>query len=258
MNRIILILSLLFVYHIYLPVLVNGQTGNSFDQFKDDISDKLPPLSVLIDSAIVNNANVQYKDQQLIINECKLRAKRVEWTRNFGLQANTGYGNLYNYTSSTTGGIDPIPTTSNRSQSQYNAAVYINMPINLFVDRKNQIKIAKIEIEQAQSLATAQRDELRQQIILQYNDLILKQRLFKIKVKNLETVKINMQMVEKQFLNGIVTITDYTRMLGDVAGLETDFEKARMDFVTSYMILEVIVGMKFHLVKTIPETYDHN
>jgi outer membrane protein TolC len=256
--RIILILSFFFLFQLTVPKLSYSQSENTFDQLKDDISDKIPSLSVLIDSAILHSANVQFKNQQLIINEYKLRAKRLEWSRNIGLQANTGYGNLYNYTSTSTGSIDPVPTNSNRSQKQYSTSVYINLPLNTILDRRNQIKITKTELDQAKSSVQALHDEIRQQVIVNYNGLILKQRVFKIKVKNLETVKINMQMVEKQFLNGVIPLTEYTRMLADVAGLETDFESAKMDFLTSYMLLEEIVGMKFNLVKTTQETYDHN
>lgn len=256
--RLLIILFLLFLIYVCLPASGYGQTGNSFDQVKDDISDKLPPLSVLIDSAIANNANVRFKDLQLAINEYKLKSKRVEWTRNFGLQANTGYGNLYNYSSTTTGSIDPVPSATSRSQAQYNVSAYISLPFFTIADRRHQIKIAETEIEQAKSMALVQRDEIHQQTIIQYNDLIVKQRLFKIKAKNIETVKVNMQMVEKQFLNGVTPLTEYTRMLGDVARTEADFETSRMDFLTAYMILEVITGIKFNLIVTEPETYGHN
>ena len=252
------LLPILLFFQFSMPGTGYAQSEKSFDQLKDDISDRLPPLSVLIDSAIIHSANVKFKDQQLIIDECKLKAKRIEWSRNLGVQANSGYGNLYNYSSTSTGSIDPIPTTSSRSQVQYSASVYVSLPLNLFLDRKNQIKIIATELEQAKSSAVAQRDEVRQQVIINYNSLILKQRIFKIKVKNLETVKINMQMVEKQFLNGVIPLTEYTQMLGNVAGLETDFESARMDFLTAYMILEEIVGIKFNLIKNTQETYDRN
>lgn len=256
--RISAVLSFLLFMLFGLPELMYSQEGNSFDQFKDDISNRLPPLSVLIDSAILHNGNLEYKDKQRIINECKLRSKKIEWTRNFGVQANIGYGNLWNYSSSSSGSIDPVPSTSSESQTQYNGAIYMNLPFSTLADRKNQIKIARTEMEQAQSAVSAQRDEIRQQVIVFYNDLILKQRLFKIEVRNLETVKINMQMVEKQFSNGVISLTDYTRMLGDVSHLETSYETARMDFLSAYMILEVVVGMKFNLVKTTPDTYEHN
>lgn len=256
--RLSVILFLFFLIQFSLPVSVQGQKGKPFDQLKDDISDKLPPLSVLIDSAIANNANVRFKDLQLTINEYKLKSKSIEWTRNFGLQANTGYGNLYNYSSTTTGSIDPVPSATSRSQAQYNFSAYFSLPFFTFADRKNQIKIAKTEIEQAKSMALMQRDEIKQQTILLYNDLILKQRLFRIKVKNLETAKVNSEMVEKQFLNGIIPLTEYTRMLGDVSRLETDFETSRMEFLSAYMILEVIAGMEFNLIQTTSENYGYN
>lgn len=256
--RILVILFFAFLFQFTAPVLSYGQTENSFDQLKDEISEKIPPLSVLIDSAIAHSAAVQFKDQQIMIDEYKLRSKRLEWSRNMGLQANSGYGNLYNYTTTSTGSIDPVPTNSNRSQSQYSASVYVNLPLNTVLDRKNQIKITQLELEQAKSSVQVVHDEIRQLVIENYNSLILKQRLFQIKLKNLETVKINMQMVEKQFLNGVTSIAEYTRMLADIANLETDYEKSKMDFLNSYMMLEEIVGMKFNLVKTTQESYDHN
>ena len=62
---------------------------------------------------------------------------------------------------------------------------------------------------QAQSMTEVQRDETRQLVIRQYNDLILKQRLLRIKSKYPEALRINMQMVEKEFTNGIISVTEY-------------------------------------------------
>jgi outer membrane protein TolC len=258
MLRIIVIFSLLFSLLLSISGSVSGQTGNTFDIAKDDISNSLPPLSMLIDSAIGQNATVQNKDLQILINTYNLKSKRNEWTRNVGIQSNTGYGNSYNYATSTSGSIDPVSSIANRSQTQYNASVYLNMPFFTLVDRKNQIRIAKVEIEQSQTEALALRDQIRKDVMEFYNNLILYQRLFQIKVKNLETVKLNMQMIEKQFLNGVIPLTEYTKMLVEIARVESDFETTRMDFLSSYMILELITGMKFNLVLTVPETDEHN
>jgi hypothetical protein len=59
-------------------------------------------------------------------------------------------------------------------------------------------------------------------------------------------------MVEKEFLNGVIPLTEYARMSGIVSGSEAEFENARMAFMTAYMLLEEVVGMKFNLVNTIP------
>ncbi|MHC1774083.1 MAG: TolC family protein [Lentimicrobium sp.] len=241
-----------------MSTAVYPQEGSLFDPLKDDISSSIPPLEVLIDSAISNNPQIHYRDQQININEFKLRSKRVEWTRNIGIQANTGYGNLYNYSSTSTGAIDPAPIASVRSQTQYSALFYINFPISTIVDRNNQIRLAKSEISQAQEMVLQQQNELRQIVILQLNDLILNQRLLVLRSKKLESVKANMQMGETQFVNGVIPLSEYTQLSAGVSDAEIDFEKARMDFLDSYMILEEIVGFKFNLFKTSQGNDEHN
>ena len=245
--RIKYIIFHLLLLQLSFPDSVFAQAEIRFDPLKDDISSILPPLSVLLDSAIANNHFVQFRNLQIIINNCKLKTSRVDWTRNIGLQINVGYGNFYNYSTNSSSGVVPPDVASNRSESKYNGVVYLNMPFSTLVDRKNQIKLAKTEIEQAQQMAGQQRFETRQLVINQYNDLILKQRLLRIKSKYFETARINMQMVEKEFANGITPITEYSRISQIFSYAESDYESSQTDFVTAYMILEEIVGMKFHL-----------
>lgn len=107
--------------------------------------------------------------------------------------------------------------------------------------------MAKAEIEQAKSFSQVQRNELRQFVIRQYNELIIKQRLLKIKAKYTETSRIHMQMVEKEFINGAITLTEYSSLSEIASRAESELESAKMDFRTAYMILEEIVGMKFNL-----------
>ncbi|PKP45321.1 MAG: hypothetical protein CVT94_18415 [Bacteroidetes bacterium HGW-Bacteroidetes-11] len=256
--KIIYSLTLLIIILIGNPVAISAQTANTFNPMKDDIGDKLPILQVLIDSAVTNNPYVKFRDQQIIVNESKLRTKKVEWTRNLGLQANVGYGNLYNYSTNSTGGIDPLPFATNRVETQYNGSVYLNMPLYTLVDRKNQIKMARTEIEQATFMAEEQRLETRQLVIRQYNELLLAQRILRIKARYMETARINMQMVEKEFSNGVVSVTELTRITEIVSRSESDYESARTDFLTAYLILEELTGMKFYLTHPISGKNDGN
>jgi hypothetical protein len=97
-------------------------------------------------------------------------------------------------------------------------------------------------------MAQVQRIELRQTVIRQYNELILKHNLLKIKSKFLETSRINAQMAEKEFLNGVALVSEYARIAEINSRVESDFETVRMDFLTAYLILEEIVGIKFHII----------
>jgi outer membrane protein TolC len=242
---IILLLNLSLVTGIQTASF--SQEKDAFDPLVDEISLRLPPLEVLIDSAISNNPQIQFRDQQLTINEYRLRSKRIEWTKSLGLRGNVGYGNMYDYTSSSNGVVEPVPVASIRSQSQYTATVFINLPLSTFADRKNQLNMAKSEISQARSSIEEQRLEIRQLVIFHFNELVLNQRIFVLKANKLESIKVNMEMVETQFMNGTVPLSEYTQLSSSVSETEIDYEKARMSFLNSYMVLEEIVGFKFNL-----------
>ena len=77
--------------------------------------------------------------------------------------------------------------------------------------------------------------------------MIVKHKLLKIKSKYAETAKINMEMAEKQFLNGVVSVAEYSAITEIVSRSEADYESSKMDFRTAFMILEEIVGIKFNL-----------
>ena len=226
-----------------------AQQGSEFDPVRDEISSRIPPLQTLIDTAIARDPYVKFRNLQLIINECKLRASQYDWTRSLGIQFNLGYGNFYNYSSSATTGVTPHDVATNRSETKYNGAFYIYMPLYMVIGRRSQIILAKTEIEQSQNMAEVQRNETRQLVIRQYNDLILKQRLFKLKLKYLETARINLQIVEKEFTNGVIAVTEYTRISEIVSRAEADYEGCRIDFLTAYMVLEEVVHIKFNIIK---------
>jgi outer membrane protein TolC len=242
-----------FIYFILILLLAGSfvtgyaQNAGKFDPLKDDIANKLPPLSVLLDSATSHNHYVQFRNLQVIVNKCKLKTSQEEWMRNLGFQANVGYGNLYNYSVNNSGDVASSTIATSRSETKYNGAIYFNMPLFTITGRKNQINLAKTEVEQAQAMAGEQSDETRQLVIRQYNDLILKQRLLRVRSRYLETARINMQIVEKEFSNGIVSVTEFTRITELSSRAEADYETARMDFLTTYMVLEEMVGIKFHL-----------
>jgi outer membrane protein TolC len=224
-----------------------AQSGNLFDPLKDDISEKLPKLSVLIDSALAYNPALKFNNLQISVNQGNLKSTRSQWTQNFGVQANYGYGTFDYIYNNSLGSAQPGTYTLSQSLNQYGVGAFLRIPFSDVVNRRNLINVAKAEVQQAQSLVATQQAVVREQVIRQYNDLILKQRLLRIVSKYLETARINMQMAEKGFTNGTLTVDDYSRVSEISARTETEFETARMDFLTSYQILEETVGMKFNL-----------
>lgn len=239
----------LLLISIFLIIESSGfaQQSQAIDISKDNIELMLPPLETIIDSAIAKNPFVKFRDLQIVVNTQKLKSDRSDWTKDIGFQTDVRFGTFDNYATNVVAGQNPALASTMNTQTNYGIGGYIRIPVYDFLNRKNQIKLSKAEIEQAKSYSLIQRDELRQSVIRQYNDLIIKQRLLRIKTKYVETSRIHMEMVEKNFINGTITLTEYSSLSEIASRAEADFETSKMEFRTAYMILEEIVGMKFNL-----------
>jgi len=243
------LIPVIIIAFLYIPLTGFAQDSKAFDLLYDDIESLLPPLETIIDSAISNSPYVKFRDLQIDVNGYKLKADRSLWMKNLGIQTDVRYGTFDNFSTNTAEGQNPALIATRSNQLNYGAGAYIKLPLYDFMNRKNQIRLAKAEVDQAQNLSLVQRNEVRQLVIKQYNDLIIKSRILKIKLKYAETSKINMEMVEKEFLNGIIAVSEYARISESVSRTETDIETAKIDFRTAYMILEEIVGVKFNRTK---------
>jgi outer membrane protein TolC len=201
----------------------------------------------MIDSAIKRNAMVRYSNQEIDSKEYNLKSQQTSWTKNVGIQADTRYGTFDNFSTNTAEGQNPSILATKTSQFNYGVGAYVKVPFYDIFNHKNQINQAKTELSQAVSMADAQRDAITQMVIKQYNDLIMKQRLLRIKSQNLESSKINIEMGEKEFKTGVINLSEFVRISDIVSRAESDYEAARADFITAYMLLEEITGMKFNI-----------
>jgi outer membrane protein TolC len=208
----------------------------------------VPPLGVLIDSALRNNALIRYRNLDINAKETNLKSQRSSWIRNFGIQADSRFGTFDNFSTNTSEGQSPSILATKSSQFNYGVGAYVKIPFYDIVNRKNQVSQAKLELNQAESMADAQRDEVRQTVIRQYNDLLLKQRLLNIKSRNLGNSRLNMEMAEEQFRNGVIPLSEFVRISEIVSNAESAYESARSEFSTTYMLMEEIVGFKFNVL----------
>jgi outer membrane protein TolC len=235
-----------------------AQKKKNFNPLTDDITQMLPPMSVLLDSAYAHDPQLKFTKLQYQIDKGNLRTIKTQWTQDLGLQANAGYGTFdYLYNNNLGGGTQQT-TTLKQNETQYGVGSFFRLPFSDLVNRKNQVRIGKEVMQQAETLTETRKNEIRELIIRQYNDMVIKQRLLKIKSKYLETSRINLEMAEKGFVKGSISLDDYSRVSEIGSRTESDFETARMDFVNSYMIMEVMTGMNFNLSNEIPKYNETN
>jgi outer membrane protein TolC len=209
----------------------------------DDIS--LPPLQVVIDSALTRNGMRKFRNQEIGVKESRLASERIFWTRNLNFVAETSYGNLNNFSTN----ADRAGSTSaltNTTQYNYGAGLSVRFPIFDLINRKNQINLAKYEVAGAKDMLQSQEDEIRQEVIKMYHDIILKQKILKINSKALGDNKVNMEMVEKEFRNGVVPISEYVRYTTITAEAEVAFESVMSEFIIAKKLLEDMTGLVFN------------
>ena len=222
---------------------VSGQkTGIQVSPVKDTTI-ILPPLVDLIDSALKHNASVRYRNLDIQVRESGLKTTQNYWLRNMGFQADTRYGTFDNFSSTATTQSTTMYTATSK-QFNYGLGLYLKLPLGDILDRKNQIKGANAQLEQARAMEEAQQDEIRQMVIRQYQEVLLKQRLLNIRSLNLGNARVNMEMVEKQFANGLIPVAEYVRISDIISTSEVAYESARSEFITSKMILEDIIGFR--------------
>jgi outer membrane protein TolC len=241
--RIILVLVVTVFYT--KPCL--SQATKKFDVLNDNIETMLPPLETIIDSAIFNNPYVKFRDLQIGVNQNKLEANQLQWSRNLGIQADGRYGTFNNFSTNTSEGQTPSTVSTLTSQFNWGFGAYIKFPLFDVIGRKTQVGLSELEVVQAEEMAQMQRNEVRQAVIKQYNELILSQRLLRNKSKYVETANISMNMAETEFKNGVIPLAEFARISEIESKAELDFETAKMSFTNAYMILEELAGIKFNL-----------
>ncbi|HTX88894.1 MAG TPA: TolC family protein [Bacteroidales bacterium] len=226
---------------------LQAQTGKPFDLLKDDITQVLPPLKVILDSALAYSPELKFSNLQLKINKGNLHTEQAQWSQNLGVQANIGYGTFDYIYNNTLGGTTPANYTTRQSQYQYGVGGFFRLPFYDIANRRNSINIAKNQIAQAQTLIETQQNLVREQVIKQYYDMVSMQRQLMIQSKYLETARINMQMAEKSFTSGTITVDEYSRVSEIEARTESEYESIKVNFLSAYKTLEVMVGMNFNL-----------
>lgn len=223
----------------------------TFNPFVDDITQRIPPLEDLIDSAIIHSPLLRSQDADISIWKYKVKTARREWMQNFyidGLLQNDIWDAL---TNNKTNYGDNNTILSYQNNNRALASISLRVPMDDIWDRRNRIKTATKEVEKAMAVKDNEIVELRKLIIIQYNQLIVNQRILKIANDNVIANALQKEMGDKEFLNGQTTLYELAYINEMYRKAVTDFEQARNEFYNAYMILQEIAGIKFNVINKI-------
>lgn len=244
------IFILFFIGGIMSAMAQYGQSADSsryFNPITDNITKRLPPLEVLIDSAAYNSPSVKYEDlksqyyyfEELSAKRAWLNYFTLNWDLNFGRwdfwEQNqiTMVGQYYHDWS---------------WRSNYAAGFYIRFPLQELFDRRNNINKQKKWIEISQMQKQINRRFVVNEVIDHYNNLVQYQNYIRIYNEYQNFTMMQMRMAQNEFVNGEISTAEYTRLKEIQTRGAINFEQAISEFNKEYKLLEVTTGMKFNLI----------
>lgn len=218
-----------------------------FNPITDNIVKRLPPLSVLIDSAAYNSPDMHYQDLKAQYYYYEQLSAQRAWLEHFSLNLdmNLGKWNFWDR--------DEITKRDRyyRSESvrdNYAVGFYIRFPLATFFDRRNRINKQKKWIEISLTQKEINRRFLAKEVINHYNNLVQYQNYIRIYNDYQNFTMMQMQMAQNEFLNGEISTAEYTRLKEIQTRGAINFQQAIAEFNKEYQLLEVVTGMKFNLI----------
>lgn len=232
-------------------VLVSAQSKTDFISEKlnaNDISKIIPSLDSLIEKAITNSPKLKYLDTDVAYWEIEGEATKNNWLNFVTLGSSYNYGIFDNLSNQQLAG-DPTANQFliSNEQTRYNLGASLQIPISAIVNRKKQIKSAKLEVEKAAYNKLVGENELVELVITRYNNLIREHRMFIITNSMLDAATVQSLEVDKNYKNGIISVSEYTRLNQMLNEAIRSNESQRSAFILSLRLLENSIGSKINI-----------
>lgn len=240
-------------YHVQAQVKTPQQQQNSqlLNPLTSNVEDVLPPLSVLLDSAVVHAPQVNYEELHAARNQYEINRARLEWSEYFGINLDGSYGNWFNDDINKIRSL-PIPQIGsyfdNSIRWDYAASFFVRFPLSSILKRRNEINISKKEVEMSLSLRDQRANEARLETVRYYNAMISAQNKMKISSDYQEYTRMQMQIADEQLKNKEIEIAEYARLKEIQVRGALDFEQFKSDYRENYELLQEITGIKFNLI----------
>jgi len=238
----ILVLALIFIAFTSHAQTINDFVNRGLEE--NDISQRLPQLDTLITIAKHNSPRLKFFDSDYEYWDGQIDLAKKAWLNNINLDAGYNYGIFDNLSNEQIAGDPGSQTLFSTEQSRYVVGASIKLPLSAVFNRGREIKNAKAEADKSKYQKEFAEWELEQLIVRQYNDLIKAHRLFFISNSIVESYKVQSVRADKDFANGAINVTEYTRLQQMLNQSISSFEAQRSEFLIALKSLEGTVGIE--------------
>ncbi len=208
-----------------------------------DIMDFLPPLSVIIDSALANSPDVHYFESLMESTEYDVSLEKKSWSSDIRFQGgyNWNYGNQL-----LLAGVNTGDATSNEG---YNYGVAISVPLSTWYTRSDRVKRAEALRGGQQAKVNQASQIVKEEVITTFNELLLMQRLLKISSESRESSQLILEEAEQKFKDGEIGLEELVGAADYKTRSAMEYEQTRTAFSNAYTRLERLTGVPFSKMK---------
>lgn len=213
--------------------LIESQLFSSVpDSLIVELKDYLPPLPLLIDSAISNSPQVAYFEALVKSREYAVSMVRKDWASNISISGTFNGGNS-----------NVLDESVNVTGTNYGARV--NIPLSTVIGRKDRIMQAESMREADLANLRDAKIAVRNEVTELYNRIFLLQRKLIITNEARQQGKIMMDMAEKRFIEGDLSLDELGKNTELKAKYANLYEDQRTEFSNTYFSLQRLVGVPF-------------
>lgn len=217
------------------------------DTLRPDLTKYIPPLYMLIDSAIANDPETRRWQFESEVFEHEIKVQKKMWLRDLSVGAN--YTPLVNFMPQWTVEGDGLPVFDPVNFSNgfgFTSSVVGRVDISLdqlFFKNKETIKAL-----QAQANADAQGAVVASRLIAAkvtelYNNLFMYQRMLEINQKAIQMGKMGVELGEEKFRNGQIQLSELSQLYDLMTKYGLDYERSYSAYRSAYIELERVVGV---------------
>lgn len=197
----------------------------------------LPPLTLLIDSALQNSPELTLAKASLERSEYEVQIGNKDWSEIIRLSGRYTYGQFV--------ANDGVGIGFSEPAGGFQVYAGFVVPLSYFATRSERNGILRAEMEMEKQGKRRTEMEIREKVIATYNDLILLQRLINISAEARESAELQYKMAENRFREGELTLDELGSATDMRANFSSEYEKLRAQFSQVYAELERLVGTPF-------------
>lgn len=215
-------------------------TFQSIDLNKD-LLNQLVPVDSLIKLALANNPTIKAQDALIEAGKDQIKFARREWQNSVSGFFTQSYGNQSLFFDSNQ---ESSTVQSQSLQTGFRLGLNVNIPLFWLFGRTSRINVYEHELEVRRLTEEKIAMDVSRQVILEYNNMLSTHRLLLLASKSRGTSRLLLDMADKQFAQGDITIADYTSVTAIASKAEQDYEIAKRDFYNNYQQLEKLLGVR--------------